>query len=409
MANGIVWYGERGVVNALVTEWAAGDGGPAEAVRTLLQKAVRWCGDTPSWIADISKVTFLIELGMGQFGNPDLILVCHTAPAESPYVVFFEAKLVMFLESAMKNAGSMAALGYNSSINGQLVLRHRLIHALSIWCGTGRLVEPANLYEAYRRSPQDGGLGDPAQSPRHLDKTSVHKLLREHGVYGPGLERYHLVAWTWDREPFFGHNWTNSSYLMPRFLEPTGLDAWGGMKARVGWIGFCEIENDHSPGPAYKAAVATMLTKLTPPERDQQAEVKSLRTDNFRKFGKATMGLVAELEALASDLFGRGSVERKKGSSSVKIAGQVRVKFIPWEPGDSEHVLLGLRATLAPKGWCEHDFKGPTLVGGGNRKPFFLLRLPHETADALTVAGEILQLLQDRFRELDCRVEGGKD
>jgi hypothetical protein len=126
-----------------------------------------------------------------------------------------------------------------------------------------------------------------------------------------------------------------------------------------------------------------------------------LQTINFSHFGQATLGLMAEVEDLAHDHFGPGCIERGNGSSSVRIAEQVRVKIVPWEPGEDEHILLGIRSTLAPQGWCplEWTFTGPRLVGvGGNSRSFFFLRLHHTVAEALAVAGEVFQLLQDRFR-----------
>src|SRR4051812_30552352 len=108
---------------------------------------------------------------------------------------------------------------------------------------------------------------------------------------------------------------------MPRFLEPNGLNAWKDIRARVGWIGFREIHNHLGPGPAYQTAVATMLRELTPPGREQQqAEGEPLHTVNFRKFGVATLGLVAKLEDLARDHFGQECIDHGDGSSSVRIA-----------------------------------------------------------------------------------------
>jgi hypothetical protein len=64
---------------------------------------------------------------MGQFGNPDLILACRTGTEATTHVVLVEAKVVPYLGSAMSNADdTMKANGFNSSINGQLALRHRL-------------------------------------------------------------------------------------------------------------------------------------------------------------------------------------------------------------------------------------------------------------------------------------------
>jgi hypothetical protein len=134
MPNEIEWYGERGIVNALVTDFVGrGEAEAVAGVRSLLE-GVQWAGGaTPAWVRGVSAVTFFVEPGMGQFGNPDLILVCSTDVGAPPYIVIVEAKVVPYLESAMSNTDSMSEQGYNSSINGQLTLRYRLAQALCGW------------------------------------------------------------------------------------------------------------------------------------------------------------------------------------------------------------------------------------------------------------------------------------
>lgn len=64
---------------------------------------MQWAdGATPAWIDEVTSVAFLVEVGLGDFGNPDLVLVCQT-PDPLPYVVFVEAKVTTYLDSAMDN------------------------------------------------------------------------------------------------------------------------------------------------------------------------------------------------------------------------------------------------------------------------------------------------------------------
>ena len=186
MANEVVWYGERGVVNALVTG-LAGRQDVVAGVKNLLQ-GIRWVdGGARDWIDSVSGVSFLVEVGMGQFGNPDLILACRTGTEATTHVVFIDVKVVPYLGSAMSNTkDTMAARGFNSSINGQIALRHRLAHALHRWDGNGTLAEPQDLHAAYQR--RNMGLGDPAGQPRGLAKPGALDLVRRHGLHGLRLD-----------------------------------------------------------------------------------------------------------------------------------------------------------------------------------------------------------------------------
>jgi hypothetical protein len=70
----ILWYGERGIINAFVTEMNRRGGAGAKA----FLEEIKWAdGGQPGWIRDVESVTYLVEIGLSEFGNPDLILVCR--------------------------------------------------------------------------------------------------------------------------------------------------------------------------------------------------------------------------------------------------------------------------------------------------------------------------------------------
>lgn len=72
----VVWYGERGVVNALVTSLTRRD--IESGVRKLLL-GITWAdGGHPTWIDHVTDVTLIVEVGLSEFGDPDLIVVCRT-------------------------------------------------------------------------------------------------------------------------------------------------------------------------------------------------------------------------------------------------------------------------------------------------------------------------------------------
>ena len=405
MANGIVWYGERGIVNALVADLSSrGEDGAASGVKSLLG-AVRW-GDTadrggqaddqaepPAWTAGITRVTFLVEVGASQFGNPDLIIVCEMVTS-SPHAVLIEAKVVPYLGSAMSNdvRREMAARGYNSSINGQLALRYRLTHALAQPRGRPQLVEPATLHAQYRDQ-----LGDPTIHPRRLNDPCVC------GIFDPirelPPEHYHLVAWTWDREPFFGGDTPVSQEFVPCFLARDGTDAWDTIRSRVGWLGFGGVEQSVHPGHTYETARRTMLPTLAPSTTVVAVPpAPPLYAGRGQPFSAATLARVARLTNQAAELV--GTTRSAAGdANSLAFSCIVQGKVTPWWDGDEERVLIGIRSTLSPLDWRpgRADDLGLRKTGTGRGLGvFYFIRVPADPTEAELVAGEIFQQIAER-------------
>src|SRR5689334_5862557 len=107
------WYGERGIVNALVTHLQAAQD-PLGAVRSLLS-AIRWSdASVPGWLSDVMAATIFVEWGWADFGNPDVLLVLKTS--DGPRLVMIEAKIVPYLLSMKQNDGGMREGGFNSSV-----------------------------------------------------------------------------------------------------------------------------------------------------------------------------------------------------------------------------------------------------------------------------------------------------
>jgi len=114
-------------MNALVTHLQRASD-PVESVRTFLS-AVRWAGPGGgSWVNDFTQVCLIVEIGLADFGNPDLMIVCH-GPA-GVRCVFVESKIVMYLASMRPNHKGMQLPNFNSSINGQLSFKYRFARSL---------------------------------------------------------------------------------------------------------------------------------------------------------------------------------------------------------------------------------------------------------------------------------------
>jgi hypothetical protein len=94
----LIWYGERGVVNAAVTHLVEHN-----AAAQFL-RCVQWAdGSSPAWPEKITDVKFVVEVGLAEFANPDLILVCESSADPRPFCLFLEAKVVPYSASAVSN------------------------------------------------------------------------------------------------------------------------------------------------------------------------------------------------------------------------------------------------------------------------------------------------------------------
>jgi hypothetical protein len=367
MSNGILWYGERGIVNALVTNLASHGGADAAAGVNELLKRVAWLGGSaPNWIGGVQGVSFLVEVGMAQFGSPDLILVCEAGGRLR--IVFIEAKVVPYLASAMSNRGGMVP-GFNSSINGQLALRHRLGRALTP--ATGPVIEPAALHSAYQAD-----LDDPMDQPRRLVDQRVRSIIDRYHLRDQ-IADYYLVAWTWDTEPFFNCD----PDLRPRLLDHEGREIWNEMAGRVGWLGFPRVAEVVGGDPTYDAAFGTMLKTPIPWAVRAEQDAQPLPGIGPDPVHDEIMGLLREWARLAADQLGGRTVPRSGGAIGLTVAGssQVWARLIPWREGRNESILFGVRALLPlDERWLEEGQSVGTYKSGTGRGSgvFHYVRVP---------------------------------
>lgn len=394
----ISWYGERGVVNAVVS--ALVKAGTPGVIAFL--KTVSWA-NFPAWLSDVRSVELIVEIGCGEFGDPDLIIVCTTNDNKR-FATFVEAKVNPYDLSAGSNRHGIRVRGFNSTINGQLSLKYRLALALSQWDGCRDVLsESERLHRAYKRPWMQRGLGDTIAWARHLKKPSVLSLLRNAGLAGMPLSHFRFVAWTWDREPFFGVTTIHNSEQRPLFLDEDGNEQWQRMLPQLGWIGFKQLaETDQLHdylGVEFRSALATMRDSLEPKpvfEANTTNDLPRINSYNMlRNSEEHTLRQLKEIEQLAASYFGDEAVERLAGSSSIKYAGKVIVKIVPRDNFRCEHLLLGISTSLRRDNWGGHSLGGPKLIGSGdNAQPFYTLDLPRTEA-AMEVSSDVLDAVAE--------------
>jgi hypothetical protein len=339
----VFWYGERGIINAVVAHVRTSDNFVG-MVRNLLAATCWGTGNRPSWIETFSDAHLIVEVGLADFGDPDLVIVCRTEAGVS-YVVFLEAKAQSYRDSMQSTSPSRAAKcgmeqdGFNSSINGQLTLKYRFANALASWDGRARVIcESQPLFRSYQLRLNDS----PKKSPgRSLAKASIlNGVFGRLGLAGIAENNCYYIALTWDckSKVFFNSPDISSEYL-PVFLGNNGEERFSSMLDRIGWIGFRQLEDalGLSEAEEYKAAFTTMLGSPEPP-LSFYTDKKQSRWESFP----------AEIIKLGEDLaiaLEPVRVQRVAGSYSMKDENNQTVgKIVP----NRDFLFIGLREEYAP-------------------------------------------------------------
>ncbi|MFH1530439.1 MAG: hypothetical protein ABIK09_06875 [Pseudomonadota bacterium] len=371
----VVGYSERGLVNALVGYLRK----DLSRVRQFLKQIVFFIGGggTPamdSLIADLEDYAFIVEPGFSQFGDPDLILVCCRTEDPKPWLVFVEAKVKDYLDSAkrpngvecMKTTKGKGSTGYNSQIHGQLSLKYRLARALARFnAGDETLIEGKGLYEAYKEHQGDRR----AQGARRLAKEPNIKHLVPQ-LLGPTesgddalLSRCFFVALTTDEVFPFNHPDTMPegkyfpSYLEPDTLNPpplvhnalaTSHTGWVGWHGLIGEEGLAGLKDDADFKPAWE------LVKIDWDLRrceKAQGGGSSIRTQPIKQLRKKTRDLFtdicARVELEANKNAPKLTMKEAKGSYSLIFRGRTIGKIIPMERQEGGTVFLGVAGVEA--------------------------------------------------------------
>lgn len=387
--NMLIWYGERGVVNAAVAFLVE------QNAPIAFLKCVHWAnGSIPPWLERVKNVKFVVELGLAEFGNPDLILVCESAGEPRPYCIFLEAKVIPYNASAMSNSQGMTQRGYNSACNGQLSLKYRFAKALEIWDGhRDRVMEPMAICQAYRRSPSDGGLGDPLLSPRKLQKRQIlQQVLAPLQLAGLPLNHFAFLALTWDRDPFY----QMPTEFLPRFLDERGDDIFHSISGQVGWVAYHHFQAVPGLIEVVKPVLQVMVGSVMPTKSDvETASWPRLVSQPVRNMSQDTQDLMRRLEQLSVRMFGRDEVKTYAGSISIKTPSRVEAKIVPQAHALQRFVLLGVRPEWPIADWSGLESRGQKVMD----QPFRFVQLPVETSKALDVAESVLTQLRDVLRQ----------
>jgi hypothetical protein len=215
------WWGERGLVGALFHDLSARNS--AERWRDFFCLIAFSRQQRP--LRAVTRAHVVVEPSFGSqgFGRPDAVALIE-CNAQERFVIFFEAKLGTYAEAA--RAPDRSRAGFNSSINGQLELNHRLALALEGWTSRAVLAE------------QDWILNTPyaTTKSRLVKKREVLDMLLAPFARMPAASYLHVILTADSSNPFED---TNIADYMPKiFLPDTTEDQWAAERGRFGWVGF---------------------------------------------------------------------------------------------------------------------------------------------------------------------------
>lgn len=340
----IQWYGERGIINAIL-QYITKASPCVRSTKSLL-KSIYWAnGTTPSWIQRIQQVNFIVEISLAQFGDPDLTIVCRTDEGQA-YCIFIEAKVTTYRKSMSSITENMRSESYNSTINGQLSLKYRFAKALEITesANPTTIIEPYQIFQQYKEQ-----LEDQKDAPRKLQKKKIIQLiLAPLGLIGLKEQYFYYVTLTWDTiaHAFFNDNESQK----PLFFDENGNNIYKSMTSRIGWIGYNTLEQNLNLGEDvdYQATRRLMLQNNEPDERYyEQESIRAIERHNVK-----VLELKNNLKRWFEDK--NCNVLVKKGSCSIKgDNNRVIAKIIPLR----ERVYVGFKADLYPQNWCSNDIE----------------------------------------------------
>jgi hypothetical protein len=325
--SSIIWYGERGLVNSMIYALTRGN-----QIQELLNK-IHWADEKEkTWTNLLAETSIIIELGLNDFGNPDLIIKAKDHQGD-PHFIFIEAKTGSYNENAAPNKKMTG--GYNSTINGQLSLKYRFVKALETWDGeTGIITESTPVYHAYREN-----IGDYSTQPRTLkNQAIIEDILKETGFTEANTGNSYYIALTLEEKGYNPFTDTENIEYRPVFLDEKGENQYTNLRANTGSINLAEVKefiNDPAFNKVYD--LMTRRQETTPTGKHPQ-----IRTTKLSNYPKQVIDKCRNIGEKLLETTNAETLDQKAGSFSLLDAsGLVIGKIIPRE----DEIWYGVRET----------------------------------------------------------------
>lgn len=320
-SDGLLFYGERGLVNGLVLDLLASPPRFGELLR-----AAAWCGEAPAWTGELEDVTYLVEPGFSKFGQPDFVAVCRLRDGSRRYVVT-EVKSATYTASAMSNVPGIREKAFNSSINGQMSLNYRFVKALERFdfkAGTS-VEEPKALFDRYHEQLHDTNKG-----PRKLLKPQAVGSLVKPFLEGMNVDTTHFLVLARQEKTGPAKNplETAGKDLLPLLLDDAGEDQWPRRAAQFGFLSLQKLDLDVlAVDGAYRRQCRVYLG---PWDEDRPADASwpKIRTHVWAMFPEDMVETVDQLAGcIRRETVAFGKHVRHKTAHSFLVHGKVMARL----------------------------------------------------------------------------------
>lgn len=339
------FYGNRGLVNSIIL-----DMGTDLEKHIRLLKMIKFAdGFEPEWISDTVKISFIIEPSLGQFGNPNLIIIAEEKCLQR-HVIFVESKISAYDDASEKLNIKLfpnSYKGISEKLNIKLALMYRLAKAYHYQKEAGFTEDIDEAYKQYH------------DIPKVLKKPSVIKLCTETFGYNPDFLFVALTNDPLDIQPYKNAN----------FLPPIGVSAWRAEKQAFGLISYAMLEDKKIVDTAigfYPVAKKNFL--YLPAEMGASNNDPTVRTIVMDQWHPSLKLNLEEFIVSLADKLTTGKIVTFNGSYSVKAEdGRTLVKLF----ADKEKMYITLRNDNIPE---EFENKPRIKIGVGlNAKSFVLI------------------------------------
>ena len=386
----IIMYGERGIVNAIVA-YLMDPTASIERCREFFS-VINWGENNGKidWISRLQNVDAVVEVGLGQFGDPDLIFVCTLNDHTKKYI-FIEAKVVPYVISAISNSEGMRTRGFNSSINGQLSLKYRFVQALKLWNGKTSIIEPEEQFSSYREH-----LNDSKSNPRLLAKKSIlANILKRIGLYNINPENCYFVALTNDKEP--GPFVKVAEEYLPCILNNNGKNIWGEVVNQFGWIGFDILPEGLQKDECYTKAFGSTVCKFIHIEGASMEGRPDLKTNKLKVLPYELQTGISKVATSSQEIFTKEYVKRRTGSYSITLNNRTVIKIAP-KKKDDQNVYIGITPQFRhvyEKFPIAQEFNFPFSM---NKKPFDGMAIHYQEIEKrLPEIEEVFEAIYEEF------------
>lgn len=349
MHNNIHFYGERGIVNAIILDIYQKRNKVKDSLNRFFGEIKLMDRSVPPWKDKVKSCQWLMEPCLAEFGNPDFIAVIETESNQS-YALFFEAKRDPYEKSSLRISADMLVLdeetakkyvGQASKLNVQLALRYRFI-------------------EAYLREPtaekiEEADASNPDGRRRRLHKPIVTTTIKEMFSEVKEINQFYFIGMTNDPSKALPWGDIKKEYYPPI----TTIEEHSG---RFGLLTYSDLEKNgvisrkitrktdgvdsKARKTCYASAVRMMNLNLPgtlKPKKATSKQVKRLNSINFENWSPTQLNL--DQEFLKDDLKEYfKSPNKLAGSYSGLIDGKVELKLMANpDPDNTEQLWLGFR------------------------------------------------------------------